>query len=121
LLLIKSPFFVAGTWYRFRGCVHIAQALLPAVSCISWKIDGLAVHILDGGLEMHLFPGLELSNDIDTLIHEGLCTGGGGASGSGSFESLIDRIRFRGKPKVVDLTNARRLADKVPFPPWCCA
>jgi hypothetical protein len=30
------------------------------------------------------------------------------------LEDLMDRIKFRGKPKIVDLTSERRLADKVP-------
>ena len=28
------------------------------------------------------------------------------------LEDLMDRIGFRGKPKVVDLTSQRKLADK---------
>ncbi|KAK9818992.1 hypothetical protein WJX81_001386 [Elliptochloris bilobata] len=39
--------------------------------------------------------------------------GGGGASGSASLEALMASMRFRGKPKVADLTSARRLADRV--------
>lgn len=42
-----------------------------------------------------------------------LCAGGGGASGSSTLESLMDRIAFRGLPKVVDLTSQRKLADQV--------
>lgn len=30
------------------------------------------------------------------------------------LEDLMERIEFRGKPKIVDLTSQRRLADKVP-------
>ena len=30
------------------------------------------------------------------------------------LDDLMDRIEFRGKPKIVDLTSQRRLADKVP-------
>ena len=39
--------------------------------------------------------------------------GGGGASGSASLEALMGSLSFRGKPKVADLTSARRLADRV--------
>lgn len=38
--------------------------------------------------------------------------GGGGQSGSTSLEALMERLRFRGKPCIADLTSARRLADK---------
>jgi hypothetical protein len=40
-------------------------------------------------------------------------SGGGGSSGGATLESLMDRISFRGKPKIVDLTSSRKLADKV--------
>ncbi|PRW59446.1 DEAD-box ATP-dependent RNA helicase 13 isoform A [Chlorella sorokiniana] len=39
--------------------------------------------------------------------------GGGGASGSSDLDALMDKIPFRGKPKIVDLTSARRLAERV--------
>jgi hypothetical protein len=39
--------------------------------------------------------------------------GGGGATGSASLDSLMDKIPFRAKPKIVDLTSQRKLADKV--------
>lgn len=39
--------------------------------------------------------------------------GGGGAVGSASLDSLMDRVPFRAKPKIVDLTSQRKLADKV--------
>ncbi|BDA45127.1 DEAD-box ATP-dependent RNA helicase 13 [Coccomyxa sp. Obi] len=38
---------------------------------------------------------------------------GGGASGSATLETLMDKMPFRPKPKVVDLTSDRKLADKV--------
>ena len=38
---------------------------------------------------------------------------GGGASGSMMLEDLMDKLHFRGKPKIVDLTSQRKLADKV--------
>ncbi|CAL8469133.1 g8674 [Coccomyxa elongata] len=38
---------------------------------------------------------------------------GGGASGSATLETLMDKMPFRPKPKVVDLTSERKLADKV--------
>lgn len=37
---------------------------------------------------------------------------GGGASGSATLETLMDRMPFRPKPKIVDLTSERKLADK---------
>lgn len=43
--------------------------------------------------------------------------GSGGATGSGTFQSLIDRLHFRGKPKVADLTKSQGLSDKVAAPP----
>ena len=42
---------------------------------------------------------------------KGACVGGG-ASGSMMLEDLMESIEFRGKPKVVDLTSQRKLADK---------
>ena len=39
--------------------------------------------------------------------------GGGGQAGSASLDSLMDRVPFRAKPKIVDLTSQRKLADKV--------
>ncbi len=39
--------------------------------------------------------------------------GGGGATGSASLDSLMDKIPFRAKPKIMDLTSQRKLADKV--------
>lgn len=41
--------------------------------------------------------------------------GGGGASGSATLESLMDKVPLlgRGKPKVVDLTSERKVADKI--------
>ena len=42
----------------------------------------------------------------------GGCCVGGGASGSMMLEDLMESIKFRGKPKVVDLTSQRKLADK---------
>jgi ATP-dependent RNA helicase DDX24/MAK5 len=39
--------------------------------------------------------------------------GGGGASGSATLESLMDRLPLRSRPKVVDLTPAARLAEGV--------
>ena len=40
--------------------------------------------------------------------------GGGGAGGnSASLETLMDKLKFRGRPKVVDLTSERKVAEKV--------
>lgn len=41
--------------------------------------------------------------------------GGGGASGSATLESLMDKVPFlgHGKPKIVDLTSDRKVADKI--------
>ena len=39
--------------------------------------------------------------------------GGGGSSGSVTLENLMEKISFGHKPKIVDLTSKRRLADKV--------
>eukprot|EP00887_Chlorella_sp_A99_P006649 scaffold3.g6649.t1 len=38
--------------------------------------------------------------------------GGGGASGSSTLESSMDKVPMGPKPKIVDLTSRRRLADK---------
>ncbi|KAL4459000.1 hypothetical protein ABPG75_013865 [Micractinium tetrahymenae] len=49
-------------------------------------------------------------------LRKRLRKGGGGASGSSDLDSLMDKIPFRrepGKPKIVDLTSQRKLADKV--------
>ena len=40
---------------------------------------------------------------------------GGDASGSMMLEDLMDKVGFRGKPKIVDLTSQRKLADKVRY------
>lgn len=43
-----------------------------------------------------------------------LCdVGGGGSSGSATLDRLMDTIPFGAKPKIVDLTSDRKLADKV--------
>ena len=39
--------------------------------------------------------------------------GGGGASGSATLESIMEKLTFGPKPKIVDLTSERRIADKV--------
>ena len=39
--------------------------------------------------------------------------GGGGSSGSATLDRLMDTIPFGPKPKIVDLTSDRKLADKV--------
>jgi ATP-dependent RNA helicase DDX24/MAK5 len=41
--------------------------------------------------------------------------GGGGASGSATLESLMDKVPLlgQGKPKIVDLTSDRKVADKI--------
>ncbi len=31
------------------------------------------------------------------------------------LEDLMDKLQFRGKPKIVDLTSQRKLADKVRY------
>jgi len=41
------------------------------------------------------------------------CTGGGGSSGSATLDRLMEQIPFGPKPKIVDLTSDRKLADKV--------
>lgn len=43
-------------------------------------------------------------------------TGGGGSSGSATLDRLMDKIPFGPKPKIVDLTSDRKLADKVCVP-----
>ena len=40
-------------------------------------------------------------------------SGGGGSSGSATLDRLMDKIPFGPKPKIVDLTSDRKLADKV--------
>ena len=42
--------------------------------------------------------------------------GGGGASNSSTLETLMDQVPLGPKPKIVDLTSERRLADKVGAP-----
>eukprot|EP00191_Tetraselmis_sp_GSL018_P024721 CAMPEP_0177627994 /NCGR_PEP_ID=MMETSP0419_2-20121207/31509_1 /TAXON_ID=582737 /ORGANISM="Tetraselmis sp., Strain GSL018" /LENGTH=879 /DNA_ID=CAMNT_0019129203 /DNA_START=60 /DNA_END=2700 /DNA_ORIENTATION=- len=43
-----------------------------------------------------------------------LMSGGGGAGGnSADLEALMDKLKFRGHPRVVDLTSERRVAEKV--------
>lgn len=61
---------------------------------------------------MHLFGDepIQALQAMKTYIQ---CVGGGGASGSSTLESLMDKIAFRGLPKVVDLTSKRKLADQV--------
>lgn len=52
---------------------------------------------------------------LPTEMRKRLRKGGGGSSGSASLESLMDIVPFaKGKkPKIVDLTSKRRLADNV--------
>ena len=52
-----------------------------------------------------------------TLSVYALSAGGGGASGSVTLENLMEKMSFGHKPKIADLTSARRLADKVAPPP----
>ena len=40
---------------------------------------------------------------------------GADASGSMMLEDLMDKVGFRGEPKIVDLTSQRKLADKVRY------
>jgi hypothetical protein len=46
---------------------------------------------------------------------------GGGTGGGATLESLMERIGFRSKPKIADLTSNRKLADKArsTFPASC--
>ena len=44
---------------------------------------------------------------------QGCPSGGGGSSGSATLDRLMEQIPFGPKPKIVDLTSDRKLADKV--------
>ncbi|DBB02933.1 TPA: hypothetical protein ACH3X1_013532 [Trebouxia sp. C0004] len=46
-------------------------------------------------------------------LRKRLKKGGGGSSGSATLDRLMEQIPFGPKPKVVDLTSKRKLADKV--------
>ena len=52
---------------------------------------------------------------LRVLVHSrsDVRAGGGGASGSATLETLMEKLSFGPKPKIVDLTSQRRLADKV--------
>lgn len=52
---------------------------------------------------------------LPSELRRRLRKGGGGASGSATLESLMDKLPFRGRgrPKIVDLTSERKVADKV--------
>lgn len=50
---------------------------------------------------------------LPATLRKRLRKGGGGASGSSDLDTLMDKIPFRGKPKIVDLTSQGKLADKV--------
>ena len=73
----------------------------------------------DDGARQH-GPPLQTSVFSATLtlpssLRRRLRKGGGGSSGSASLGDLMDRVPFAGahRPKVVDLTTERRLADRV--------
>eukprot|EP00798_Chlamydomonas_sp_ICE-L_P025418 gene25418-11077_t len=58
--------------------------------------------------------GAQGSGTMESLIDKRrLRKRGGGAQGRGTMESLIDKVKFRGEPHIVDLTTARRLATRV--------
>lgn len=77
----------------------------------STKMDG--VQIPGQGLQQTFIFSATLS--LPTELRRRLKKGGGGASGSATLESLMDKIPLRGKgrPKIVDLTSQRKLADKI--------
>ncbi|PSC76969.1 DEAD-box ATP-dependent RNA helicase 13 [Micractinium conductrix] len=50
---------------------------------------------------------------LPASLRRRLRKGGGGASGSSDLDVLMDNIPFRGKPKIVDLTSDRKLADRI--------
>ena len=54
-----------------------------------------------------------VGGEVEVKLH---VAGGGGSSGSATLDRLMDRIPFGPKPKIVDLTSDRKLADKV----WTC-
>mmetsp|Transcript_26649 Transcript_26649/g.67030 ORF Transcript_26649/g.67030 Transcript_26649/m.67030 type:complete len:863 (+) Transcript_26649:124-2712(+) len=53
---------------------------------------------------------LTLPQDLRKRLRRG--TGGAGGN-TAHLEALMDKINFRGRPKVIDLTSASRIADKV--------
>ena len=42
-----------------------------------------------------------------------LWAGSGGSTGSATLESLMDRVPFHNRPKIVDLTTETKLADGI--------
>lgn len=50
---------------------------------------------------------------LHTVSEGVLSFAGGGASGSATLETLMDRLPLRAKPKIADLTSDRKLADRV--------
>ncbi len=45
-------------------------------------------------------------------LRKRLRKGGGGAGGSATLESLMNRLVFRGRPRVVDLTTERKVGGR---------
>lgn len=77
----------------------------------STRVDG--VQDPERGLQQTFIFSATLS--LPSEMRRRLKKGGGGASGSATLESLMDKVPFRGKgrPKIVDLTSERKLADKI--------
>ena len=70
--------------------------------------DPCITHI--GGTE-YLSPNPWSQANIDPTSRRG--SGGGGSSGSATLETLMDKVPFHGKPKIVDLTTETKIAERI--------
>jgi ATP-dependent RNA helicase DDX24/MAK5 len=77
------------------------------------SVGGKRARALQGPkLQTFVFSAtLTLPGDMRKRLRKG----GGGASGSATLESLMDKVPLlgHGKPKIVDLTSDRKVADKI--------
>lgn len=134
-LLSRKPHIVVATPGRLWDFMKSGHAYLTDLSGLSFLVIDEADRMIQQG---HYS---ELSSIVNTIkgeverrdkynfqtfifsatltlpasLRKRLRKGGGGASGSASLEKLIDTLPFssKAKPKIVDLTSDRRIADKI--------
>ncbi|EFN53172.1 hypothetical protein CHLNCDRAFT_25981 [Chlorella variabilis] len=129
-LLAKHPEVVVATPGRLLDLMRAGHAHLTHLSRLSFLVIDEADRMVQQGHYGELssilgaIPRRQQQARLQTFVFSATLTlpaslrrrlrkGGGGASGSSDLDSLMDKIPFRGKPKIVDLTSQRRLADKV--------
>lgn len=85
---------------------------LSNVETESWKNKNPRPGPSERPLQISVFSA---TLTLPSSLRKRLRKGGGGSSGSATLDDLMDKVPFVGlrKPKIVDLTTERRLADRV--------